>query len=520
MKFAPIPCAVALGILSLLGSSSCVHAQDIGYNYPYYTFSRESAVNPVTNSYGYSIGYASYDDWRLGRNPGSPVITFNDPNQFFNKGYLWNRSTLNYLNSSGGFGWQVCDNATLNFRGGRLINNGSADGNIISWANSHLSISGGIIENYVAAAGSSTVDITGGIIGDALSVQGNSTVTMSGGTVRRVSCSQGSSFTFSGGTITGELGFFSEGFVTMTGGSIGGQVILQDVANRMYVKGGSIGGTVNVSRGKFYLMGGTTNSNIQVAGGTSEGVMYFYGGRVNGDFVLNNDGRVSLMSGNFGGGAVIASAGGTLHLYGTGLNAVLTDPNGFWSGYYGGGGYREYTLSGVMRDGIDITGKKIYLYPTETARFFLHNTTTATGTVAVNGLAASQTATLTFQPEDGSPAFTHTVNVSSTPGSFSIANLIPQRYAVRVTADRALAKNVVIDTTSGDVSEIMADLSLGDANGDNAIDIADLLLLVGHYNQVAPNAGYLAGADFNGDGINDITDLLLLIGNYNLLGDS
>ncbi len=46
------------------------------------------------------------------------------------------------------------------------------------------------------------------------------------------------------------------------------------------------------------------------------------------------------------------------------------------------------------------------------------------------------------------------------------------------------------------------------------------VLLIGHYNQVAPNAGYSESADFNGDGSNDITDLLLLIGNYNRQGDA
>ena len=50
-------------------------------------------------------------------------------------------------------------------------------------------------------------------------------------------------------------------------------------------------------------------------------------------------------------------------------------------------------------------------------------------------------------------------------------------------------------------------------------DIADLLLLIAHYNQTQSSGNYLEAADFNGDGANDSADLLLLIGNYNQMGD-
>jgi len=62
-------------------------------------------------------------------------------------------------------------------------------------------------------------------------------------------------------------------------------------------------------------------------------------------------------------------------------------------------------------------------------------------------------------------------------------------------------------------------LRAGDANNDNAADLADLLVLLRAYNKVSPNAGYHQAADFNFDGANDILDLLLLIGNYNQMGD-
>jgi hypothetical protein len=66
---------------------------------------------------------------------------------------------------------------------------------------------------------------------------------------------------------------------------------------------------------------------------------------------------------------------------------------------------------------------------------------------------------------------------------------------------------------------LQATLRAGDTNEDNAVDITDLLTLIGAYNQVAPATSYLEAADFNGDGINDIADLLLLIANYNREGE-
>lgn len=82
-----------------------------------------------------------------------------------------------------------------------------------------------------------------------------------------------------------------------------------------------------------------------------------------------------------------------------------------------------------------------------------------------------------------------------------------------------LRRQTVLDATSGDPSGILLSLRAGDANDDNAVDIADLLLLVGAYNQVAPSANYLEAADFNCDNANDIADLTLLISNYNQFGD-
>ncbi len=66
------------------------------------------------------------------------------------------------------------------------------------------------------------------------------------------------------------------------------------------------------------------------------------------------------------------------------------------------------------------------------------------------------------------------------------------------------------------------DLPNGDVDGDNAVDINDLLALINHYNQLKNtppnNPSYLAAADLNADGANDISDLLIIISSYNQLG--
>ncbi len=62
-------------------------------------------------------------------------------------------------------------------------------------------------------------------------------------------------------------------------------------------------------------------------------------------------------------------------------------------------------------------------------------------------------------------------------------------------------------------------IPLGDSDGDSAIDINDLLLLIGKYNVVSGSANYDATVDTNGDGAIDINDLLILIRNYNALAD-
>ena len=146
---------------------------------------------------------------------------------------------------------------------------------------------------------------------------------------------------------------------------------------------------------------------------------------------------------------------------------------------------------------------------------------TISGTLTFQGItpaAPSQSVTFTLRPASGGTEIVRSASVPAS-GGFTLPNIPPGDYLLHIKAEKYLAKNVTVSTISGNAASLTATLSAGDANNDNAADIADLLLLVSHYNQVSPNAGFLDAADLNSDGRNDIADLLLLIANYNQAGD-
>ncbi len=151
----------------------------------------------------------------------------------------------------------------------------------------------------------------------------------------------------------------------------------------------------------------------------------------------------------------------------------------------------------------------------------LRDTSTVSGTLTLEGIvptAPNQTLTFTFH--NGLVQYVRTVLISPS-GAFSITGLPRANYTLLITGSSYLAKKIVFDSSAGDItlpSPIL--MRTGDANRDNVVDIADLLLLINAYNQISPAVGYTVAADFTLDGTNDISDLLLLIGNYNQMGDT
>jgi hypothetical protein len=146
-----------------------------------------------------------------------------------------------------------------------------------------------------------------------------------------------------------------------------------------------------------------------------------------------------------------------------------------------------------------------------------NTTTTLQGTVTIAGFVGNTNQiALTIRqidPYTGTVAATHTGNMNSG-FTYSIA-VTPGLYnGLRITAPRCLARNIpglrrLLGATTVDFS-----LMLGDVNGDNIIDDADLLEVLFNFGNSTT-----APADLNGDGIVDDADLLIVLFNFGAQGD-
>ena len=144
-------------------------------------------------------------------------------------------------------------------------------------------------------------------------------------------------------------------------------------------------------------------------------------------------------------------------------------------------------------------------------------TTTLQGTVTIAGFVGNTNQiALTIRqidPYTGTVAATHTGNMNS--GFTYSIPVTPGLYnGLRITAPRCLARNIpglrrLLGATTVDFS-----LTLGDVNGDNIIDDADLLEILFNFGNSTT-----APADLNGDGIVDDADLLIVLFNFGAQGD-
>jgi hypothetical protein len=144
-------------------------------------------------------------------------------------------------------------------------------------------------------------------------------------------------------------------------------------------------------------------------------------------------------------------------------------------------------------------------------------TTTLQGTVTIAGFVGNTNQiALTIRqidPYTGNVAATRTGNMNS--GFTYSIPVTPGLYSgLRITAPRCLARNIpglrrLLGATTVDFS-----LMLGDVNGDNIIDDADLLEVLFNFGNSTT-----APADLNGDGIVDDADLLIVLFNFGAQGD-
>lgn len=217
---------------------------------------------------------------------------------------------------------------------------------------------------------------------------------------------------------------------------------------------------------------------------------------------------------------------------GTGIAGVViqAETEGVVVGYAVSGADGTYLLNGLPETTYTVTpisglftfspvSQDVTIGPSATSIDFV-----ADAAAVISGVVDLQQAVNLVQPiifdvraAGGTTLFTTTLTLGAG-GEFTLPVPLGS-YDIAIKGSKWLQRVVSVDASAGSVSGVSALLLAGDATNDNVVDISDLLVVIGAYNQVAPDAGYLDAADFNCDGADDISDLLLLIGNYNRIGD-
>ena len=153
--------------------------------------------------------------------------------------------------------------------------------------------------------------------------------------------------------VSGEVDAYNHSVVNVSGGSIGGPLSPNYNGNRTL--NGADNSTINVT-GEKILNGifAEGNSTFNVSGGSV----------TNGLFADQNS-TVNISGGSFDGNWGVNNTG-TLNLFGSGLSATLINPHNFSAS--------QYSLSGKLADGTDITGISLFVLNGTGASFHLFNT--------------------------------------------------------------------------------------------------------------------------------------------------
>jgi hypothetical protein len=122
--------------------------------------------------------------------------------------------------------------------------------------------------------------------------------------------------------------------------------------------------------------------------------------------------------------------------------------------------------------------------------------------------------TAQFTLTNGSQTDTATVTLSSG-GSYSLQTGVTGTVQARVYVPGWLGQRQTLAVGSSGVVTANWSLINGDANRDNQVDDADLLMVLFAFGQTGANLP----ADCNGDGAVDDADLLIVLFNFGAVGD-
>jgi endonuclease/exonuclease/phosphatase family metal-dependent hydrolase len=150
-------------------------------------------------------------------------------------------------------------------------------------------------------------------------------------------------------------------------------------------------------------------------------------------------------------------------------------------------------------------------------------TVSISGSVTLAGIAAEalpQLLTFAFRPRESSePGFTRTAMVGSD-GFFQLTEVPAGNYDVAVQGSKWLRQVKTALVANGSISNLDFLLVPGDLNGDNAIDLFDLILFFEAYGSAPESPLWKEEADLNCDGARiDLFDLILFFDYYGASGD-
>ncbi|MCS7065594.1 MAG: hypothetical protein NZL85_04890 [Fimbriimonadales bacterium] len=139
--------------------------------------------------------------------------------------------------------------------------------------------------------------------------------------------------------------------------------------------------------------------------------------------------------------------------------------------------------------------------------------TTLQGVITIEGYTGSYAGRqATIRIRQGSTTNTYTATLSAS-GSYQVQVREQGAAEVLVQMRPGLARKVNL-TLSGTTTQNFT-LINGDANGDNVVDDADLLMVLFAFGQTGPNRA----EDVNGDNVVDDADLLIVLFNFGQTGD-
>ena len=150
-------------------------------------------------------------------------------------------------------------------------------------------------------------------------------------------------------------------------------------------------------------------------------------------------------------------------------------------------------------------------------RFFAMIKGTISGQILLQG-RTNHSDLITFElrnPGEIFPIATYQVDTAAD-GSYILSDVKPGNYDLTAKASNFLrAKQTNITVTSGEVtSNINFGLLGGDANGDNSVGTADMLILKAAWLSTQGDPNWDLRADFNGDASIGTTDMLIMQGNW------